>query len=356
MKKIVPTLKSGIMKSYTLNALGIQYKATDEDIKYDKKLLKDYNNILTSSKVPDKPIIICYNFPVDIQYSGDSSKSLKYEPVTELAEVHSTSMILSSHLILLRQAKTLGQYDQPQSTLDLLYTRKSILKHNKNVLQNLPLYKFYQVTSVCENIGDISSGTSVILNSTLDTILTWVEEEFPICKQFIKDNTSKISATMLNKISTYSIPPYFPPSSLEQFYQLLKLDPERLSAIINKIIFGPRTDNSRKIIKEINYMLNLNHTDVELFTHFKQYVKPQTYTVDRGTIRANEISQLFRGSNKGFPPKIGSYLDFGGGDGEISSAVAKMFKVPKESAYSADINSWMYHEGKGLLQILITLF
>lgn len=338
----IKSMRSAIMKAYTLYSAGTLYQPTDEEIAHDKMLLDDYNKILQDKTSYDNPLVICYNFPFDIQFEPTGNKLTRYDPKIMLNSIRSMYDILSSYLNLLRQAKTIGKTMVSQDILESLYIKKAALKHNKHVLQNIALYKLYQLTAICDGMNIVSDGSTAVLDANFDDIIIYLIQQYPQCKTYIRNIRSKTDQRLVDVLTRVKKPLYYPPSSLEQIYQLTRLNIKGLSFIINKLIFGGASTDT-KIINNIRDMLKMGYSDVEIFEHFKTCITPSTFTVNRGDVRAREVKNVFMGTKKSSLPSIKSYLDFGGGSGEISAAVAKLFSVPKEQAYSADINNWFNH-------------
>ncbi len=324
-------IKSSTMKNYILSSYNKKLSTTQEGKDYDSKLLSDYNNYLETNK--GTVYSINYNFPINRQY--DNTTRIDY--IEMLPVLQTRYQILSNHNLFLRYMKTLSMDIQPPSSL---YSEKDMTYYNIDIIQNLPLYKLYKSMMIIQQ-GSYQDKGSVMLIE--DISLQTIRILYPSCRDFLDGYFTPI----LNNFKTSTNPniqqlqDYYPPHTLKQFSYLAQTSPSMLDDLLVKSFFGPvrgkERDNKYKIIRrDLQAHFKNDHDDIEILLDLRKYHTP--FESDRGSARSRDISKLLKDIHSS--SEIKSYLDFGGGDGSISSAIATFLNIPKQDAYSADIDKW----------------
>jgi ubiquinone/menaquinone biosynthesis C-methylase UbiE len=131
---------------------------------------------------------------------------------------------------------------------------------------------------------------------------------------------------------------YYPPALRKQLKALSQLDYPRLSSLVYK------STNSSNCV----YMLTQPYEDdMELLMKFRECKSKSDgseFIPVRQNARRRDVKNILEQISP--RPQITSYMDFGGGDGAISSAVAKSLNISQDRAYSADITEWFTREIK----------
>ena len=141
----------------------------------------------------------------------------------------------------------------------------------------------------------------------------------------------------------YDVKSYLPTYSLNQLNVLFNVDLKSIISLILKVVFNNKDIEHNS--KLVNKILSEKSTDIdkyiELFNIKKQSYIPEEF--DRGIIRYNQIEKLnfFNILRKRKTPlNKNSYLDFGGGIGDITYSIAKELKLEKENVYVTDVKNW----------------
>jgi len=331
-------IPSGAIKSFALAAYEIKYIPTEQENKYDIELTSHYSNIITSKST--KIYLVNYNFPLSRQY--DEETRVNYIDI--LSKLQYDYRIVSNYITFLRYAKTnenvISSFSSATSNA---FTEKDKLRHNINVISNLPLYRLYQVATANE-LNSVN-GQVIIVYQDLYDAANWIKQLYPACTSYL-DSTflpkTEIVKLGLN-VRLVDLPvrgindEYYPPCTLEQFKQLIYHKKDVLD-LVTKTFFGPSKDKAKMIEPIIS---QVEKDDIQIFMDLRQFHTPGPQ-FDRGAGKARDVNKLLGSissklNNRG---NFASYLDFGGGDGNISSAVAKILKINKADAYSADVEKW----------------
>lgn len=83
-------------------------------------------------------------------------------------------------------------------------------------------------------------------------------------------------------------------------------------------------------------VFNKSKNDIDIYMELQDKLKSSKENIDRGSIRVNQTRELLNN----FQNKNIKYLDFGGSDGTITSALTKYMRINKENSYSVDIENW----------------
>jgi 2-polyprenyl-3-methyl-5-hydroxy-6-metoxy-1,4-benzoquinol methylase len=317
--------KSGIIKSY----ISSKYNANEEEKNYDKQLIKLYNDYTITNQ--DTVYTINYNFPLDELYDSNTLEIIDYLSI--LPELKIKHKILNNYIKYLRIIKTLKLIIPiSKENLDILYIEKEKIKYNISIIENLPLYRFYMLSDMIERT--IQDGNSlIILKENLPKI---IKELYPKCSNYI-DNV------IIPKMSNITIPEkllYYSPCTLNQFnmvYRELSL----INLLIKTLNIKNDSINKSFLQKILTQYIDNNYDDIKILLNLRQYSIPFESKTNRGNSRANDINKLLKDLiNNNISTNFTSYLDFGGSDGIISSAVSEILKIKKENAYSIDVESW----------------
>jgi 2-polyprenyl-3-methyl-5-hydroxy-6-metoxy-1,4-benzoquinol methylase len=136
----------------------------------------------------------------------------------------------------------------------------------------------------------------------------------------------------------FSVQPSHPPTwSLTQFHWLLSQGTETtedLYALIRKLVFMQKKNFNDAKIRQALQAPN----DLEIFSRLRLHYKPTpSDNFNRGAFRVEEIQST--GVLALLPPSP-EILDFGGGQGEIASELAKHFGIDKNNCFAIDVENW----------------
>ena len=109
----------------------------------------------------------------------------------------------------------------------------------------------------------------------------------------------------------------------------------RFIRVLKTIGYGNKLFDENKFMAFLNSIRKEDYTDYQIYMKYKDEVQettllPEKY--DRSASRIRDISFFMK--------KFTSYLDYGCGDGSITRAVMKHFKLNKDSVYGADIKRY----------------
>jgi SAM-dependent methyltransferase len=162
-----------------------------------------------------------------------------------------------------------------------------------------------------------------------------------------KEVSEYVPVDSIKNIKSYELSSldYYPPYTLSQFYSLRKLYNRQndLKNLITKIIFYWADDsvNTSKIINSILEESAHIGEDLDVFSKLRKiHEQNKTNThFDRGAQRIKDLKMIGFFSlltiNSSF-----KYLDFGGGNGELTSSIARYLKLNKEQVFVSDVQSW----------------
>lgn len=133
-----------------------------------------------------------------------------------------------------------------------------------------------------------------------------------------------------------SVSVYLSPKSNNQIVSLLKTYPSMIVNIFSKILYNYLSEQEVTcIINEIKEHKDLD--DKTVYDRFRKEIlsreKKENDDISRSKTRVKHISSFYHS-------KPQSYLDLGGGDGSITSAIGRHFDLKKENIICADVESW----------------
>ena len=114
---------------------------------------------------------------------------------------------------------------------------------------------------------------------------------------------------------------YFMPNTLQQ---IKNVDKKELENLMNK----------NRLKDGFSQIYNPLKNDLEIYIELQNKLVSSKEDVDRGSIRINQTKELLS------KMRNITYVDFGGSDGTISSALTSYMKIPKEKSFSVDIENW----------------
>lgn len=155
---------------------------------------------------------------------------------------------------------------------------------------------------------------------------------FYFSDQIIQNIYGKICPNLLQKADRQE---YYDTASKKQFTELIKHDFSRLSSLVYK---ATNSDKCVQILRQpfkddLDILVKMGNCKVKGDTEGFMKGRQTARTRDVQTI-LREIKQL------GINSKIETYLDFGGSDGAISSAITESLGISSKNSYSADIKEW----------------
>ena len=174
------------------------------------------------------------------------------------------------------------------------------------------------------------TGETITAYHDLSAAIDSTKRLFPYCTDYL-DDIFLPTALPGPSVQDIDSSHYYPPSTLCQIKQLMAGSRQHLLTLASKVFFGPKKIRQAELVR----VLEQKADDAKILLDLRQFHTPAEF--DRSKSRVREVTEL--------PPfiskiKISSYLDYGGGDGMISSAMANLFRVPKATAYSADVATW----------------
>lgn len=329
----IKDIPSAVLKSYAFGEYGIKYTPTAEEKKYDAQMISSYPKYIASHLA--KIYTINYNFPLRLQY--DDKIRVDYEQI--LSQVQESYDVLSNYIVFIRYAKTVGMSGFISTKeLQTIFSEKDKFKHNINVIRNLPLYRLYQIALAISL--NMINGQVIVCFQDLYQAVDWVKRLYPVCIEYLDSvflpNTVNIKVDNIPLVNiprrALDVNHYYPPSTLDQFGQLINNKTSLLN-LATKIFFDSDKSKS-KLLEPVIFQAGAD--DVKILLDLHQF--HTSVELDRGERRAKDMIKFLLPQLSSI--KISTYLDFGGGDGSISSAIAKVFQISKKNAFSADVEKW----------------
>jgi ubiquinone/menaquinone biosynthesis C-methylase UbiE/serine/threonine protein kinase len=312
----IDAIPSAVLKTFALAEYGTTYSATPKEREYDSQLLSRYS----AAAKPTTIYSVNYNFPLKSQYNA-SGVALDYHAI--LSDITRDHLVLKNYITFTRYAKTVSALPDFQITSQV-FTDVEKLKYNINIISNLPLYKLYQIASARVPL----SGLGSILYRDLYQAASWIKQLYPVCIDYLDSVVLPDIETRMKQPTASGT--YYPTCTLSQFTALLPGELKPVLGIMSKIFFGLDIPKAK-----LERIVSTKEDDVAIFLALRKLYIPSEF--DRGKNRVKELGKLM----KYLPQQsFTSYLDFGGGDGSISSATATVFNISKEAAFSADIDKW----------------
>lgn len=153
------------------------------------------------------------------------------------------------------------------------------------------------------------------------------------------------SNTTVESEPEFSSDIYYPPYTLSQFYSLINVYNRKkdLHSLINKIVFYWQKNKS-EAYSTMEHVLEKQATignDLAVFNSFREIHsqnKPNT-SYDRKKQRIDDLNS-FRFFDKLSVTESFTYLDFGGGNGELTSGIADYLHLQKSNTFVSDVKSW----------------
>jgi ubiquinone/menaquinone biosynthesis C-methylase UbiE len=200
----------------------------------------------------------------------------------------------------------------------------------------------------------INLGNSFIINNIISEISKLNLAVLQFIKRFINENIFVESAHLssdITKMSRYiRINKNIPTFTLQQVHTVYNSDKkDMLLQLIGKVLFSDPRTMMPKYSKQIESIITRYVRDDKIFYALNTLLPQQIEEYDRTIARLKQIesvieSKVFKENNK----KGMVYLDYGGGNGEITSAIAKRINSKKENSYCMDVMSWYENERESL--------
>jgi ubiquinone/menaquinone biosynthesis C-methylase UbiE len=318
--KIDQQFNSNILLAYN-QLCGSKVTINDKNKDFDKDLIKQLYTTLNNYKYPYIATHQFYKFPFNVtQELNNIDKNI------------SNNFIFSGQSLLYLQilCQTLinSGYNIDKTIKSMLFDNYTTYFYEKGLDTLSQILKPYFFS-----INMLSSPYGKIYRKGLEN-----------------NNVNKYISTLIPNVSSPELSPtiYYPQYTLSQFYALIHLYNKKydLQKLISKIIFY-WSDDKNYTNKNINDILS-NATignDLEIYKklkliHFNN--NPHT-SFDRGFQRIKDL-QKFNFFNLLTITPTFKYLDFGGGNGELTSALAKYLKLNKSNTFVTDIQSWFGSE------------
>lgn len=242
---------------------------------------------------------------------------------------------------------------------------------NKMKLYNNGLYdslcciysKIYYYIFINENIYEktkISLKNSYISRSFYNQIISLNLKdlkELNFVKEFMNEIQSEdlsTKADVLDIKNWIRLEKYLPTYSLNQIITVYNSDNERKKSLIElivKVIFGNVNKNVPIYYKPIESIIMREETDEKIYESLSIFVPEKFEEFDRVSVRVKQINSVLE--SKEFEllnKKDLIYLDFGGGNGEITSAISEKIKNKKENSFCVDVISWFDNTRENLYE------
>jgi hypothetical protein len=142
---------------------------------------------------------------------------------------------------------------------------------------------------------------------------------------------------------------YNPTFTLKQLKSLEDKDSEVITGFLVKKLYNikeiDRDYNSKvSIVKNV---LKSYNNDVDIYYNLINFLETKESEFEgRGEVRIKQLSSLFESKIFKDIYKVSNqthsrnYLDFGGGDGEISAAISRYLNLNNMKAFTVDIQNW----------------
>ncbi len=185
------------------------------------------------------------------------------------------------------------------------------------VFNKLEKYKSETRTYIFNNLKNNIIDNSLDFYNNINNLKILYPELYPFLNN-IKQNYIK---NALHSKQIY----YLSTDSNCQLKYLFKCDKNSLFQLLKKHLVKPN--------------FNFTKSDSELYSIMKSFKKNYaSENNDRGLYRVKDLEQLNLGSNE-----INMYLDYGGGNGDITKSIANWLKLPKDNSFCMDISTWEQH-------------
>lgn len=328
---IVDNIKSGIIKKYCYALVGNKYDITTNEMQYDEKLMFTYlKNI--DNNIP-QIYSINYNFPLNQEYNN-------IQPINYLDEyirIKRQKEVLDNFIIILRYMLSINilpsKFNITNDIIQTVFENKEHYKINLMLIRNLIFAKIYKLCKFIEskNVNE----DYYILITNIPLLVEYVKILFPDYNEIIISFIKQLEPIGLKREQLQVDTHYFPTYTLSQFRQLFKKYPIALNDLIYKFF------RNKKCTEYISDMLDKDKNDIDIMLGLRQFHDFKEDEFDRGGSRSKDIKLIVNNIENLYEDiKINSYLDFGGSDGSISSAIADSLNIDKSVAYSADIEKW----------------
>jgi ubiquinone/menaquinone biosynthesis C-methylase UbiE len=138
---------------------------------------------------------------------------------------------------------------------------------------------------------------------------------------------------------------YYPTWTLNQINSII--NKEDLFRLIIKTVWYNDKYIASRLDKDLKNLVNDTRlNDIQIYNKINELYKrnkPKETGFDRGQFRYNELNKLGLLNNLE-KNDYTTYLDFGGGIGDVSSSIAKNLKLKKENSFVTDIQNWLGKE------------
>ena len=157
---------------------------------------------------------------------------------------------------------------------------------------------------------------------------------------FVCDTMETFIFKLIDNLNIYSnIVVYIPTRSNHQLSLTYTCNK---NGLLNLILRHTNRKDHQVIKNYIYESIYRKKTDYEIYIGLKQFLLVQNHNKDRGQKRIKDLYFLWE--NKHFQQlknqRNFSYLDYGGGDGSITSSIGKFLNLNKENTISLDVEDW----------------
>lgn len=329
------------MSSTIKKYLYSDYVSTKSDVDFDSNLMYNYDKFVRGCN--SDILNIYYNFPLKYAekiHFDISSGKLKDLVVDNrfVQELYNVDKVISNYIRFLRYRVSVGSpLGLSDDKINFLFTLRRITKFNLFVVRTLPLYKLYKICMFID-FGDFDGSNKVLIDEYND-LLDIFKFQYPSCVKFISSIITPKIRLLESRFKTISEPLYYAPHTLQQFKNLYYYIPNELVTLVTKIFYGYNPEKEVVISRELSE--RSSEDDISVLLNLRKYYSPPEVSgrVDsRVKARVKEVGNILRNVDRS---QFKTYLDFGGGDGSISYAIATNVLGIKDNIYSADIEYFL---------------
>lgn len=301
-------------------------KSIQKDIRVDNKLeIKKYNVSMSSN--PE--LYNLYNDAVEKNYNmveifNNMPKSIEYTQfdTDDMNKEYTITNIIDISLQATKIFTNFKRYFEMVNNNDLVLYKKIMKRYHSfnHLLYNSLLAIYSQMYYLLFNFDD----GEYVLYYYLENI-----KNMRYFKEFLQDINVKVGNN------------YRPTFTLEQIKTLYNKDKQNTIYFIVKKIYNISERQPGKEYQLTERIILNAENDIDIYYNLSKYVPSTSIDFEkRGEVRVNQLSSVFE--SKFFRNNLGKlrYLDYGGGEGEITAAIAKHIGSTKENSFIVDVEEW----------------
>jgi ubiquinone/menaquinone biosynthesis C-methylase UbiE len=313
------TFDKQVQKKIIVNN-NIEPKSSSISVNKNEKLEELYKQSLKDNF---NFIQVYNNLPNNLEYNKFNIENLdkNYELWQILSICNSAINILYNYKLYL-QLTTIPDIKTYKLIMELLNKFNDLYYNSANVFWNQIYYLLFNFTN-----------KEYVLEYYFKNILTDKNSYFNFIINYFKELTIEIDNN------------YNPTFTLQQIPTLYKKDPENIIKFLVKKIYNIKESDKEHSNKysTVDTIVKSNNNDLDIYYNLIPYLISESEKTEfegRGEVRVNQLISLFNSREFKTINKTIKYLDYGGGDGEITAAIARHIKSAKDNTYIVDIEQW----------------